>query len=70
MGFIEVTDIDGKRKILIPVLRITSIVQMSGFTFIEMGFDSKGVSVGIEVNEDYFEVKDLISKELNQKIKT
>ena len=56
--FIEVTDLDGGMKVLLPVSKITAIVcDNYGHVFIELGLNNKGDSSGLLVTESYDEVK-------------
>ncbi len=62
-SFIEVTDYDGKMKVLCPVGKITGIVcDGDGSVFIEMGTDGKGESSGILVCESFDEIKNKIKQ--------
>ena len=61
-GFIEVTDIDGGRKVLCPISKITGVVcDTDDSVFIEMGVDKEGVSSGIIVRESFDEIKSKIN---------
>lgn len=57
--FIEVTEIGG-RKVLVRTQKILSVLQDKNGTFIEMGADDKGISMGIMVRENYSEIKNKI----------
>ncbi len=57
-SFIEVTNHDGKMKMLLPVAKITGIVHDDdGIVFIEMGTDKKDNPSGVIVTESYDEIK-------------
>lgn len=56
-GFIEVTERYDGFKVLYPIEKITAVVDGTNGTFIETGFDRKGVSTGIYAVETFDEIK-------------
>lgn len=60
---IELTEKDGKFKVLIPIKNIMSIVEtQDGNAFVETGCDKKGESTGFFTNELYSDIKKIIAK--------
>lgn len=64
INFIEVTSYDDGMKVLVPIDKITGIVQDGdGNVFIEMGTNRDNTSSGILISESYDEIKRKLKKE-------
>lgn len=63
--FLEVTDIDSNLNYLVPIDKITGIVQDGkGKVFIEMSTANDGESSGILVKESFDEIKKILNHEV------
>ena len=61
-GFIEVTDFESGYKILVPIAKITGVMDdFGGAVYIEMGTNREEESLGILVSESFDEIKRKIS---------